>query len=1001
MAPHYSKPVSQGQTTRHHVPDASLSKSELNLLGKNGKNFTSEERVRIALLQLRFAAKAHITSSSFKGRLKVLLLPVVTALLRRTAITSGINEHQKPTSTKSSPGGEQDNGREGSFAYNYSASSGEDTESIFSLLWDSVGELFHALKILAKAVLSEVKEAAAELSWFFFRKCVDLLELLCDLRGKRSKEHNGASPETTNAPPTPLAQMIFACFVALISGMLYFAFSEYCRLLAASPILLRASGIRNINSLRIVFHILFGLGAVAYAKGVVTDPGYVAEEDPHECAKWKSELHALREAHERKRTVYTEVEAEKLREDLLEVGLREDEESKNLLHLVRRGGGVIAKGASATTSASTTSYSEVARLAGLRFCQEERIFKPDRAHFCRVANKNIMRMDHHCPWLLNTVGLKNHKFFYLFVLYSTLTCDLLALLLSPSALAATTGGAAKLLGGAKLAAAATMIPSSSWLVLTQGAVLSSVLAAAMNPFLVLHTYLMCKNMTTLEFFEKYWGADEEAKPKVEDENSTTALEGEGRANRNNQEDRRDRVVRLHDTRGGLDLSVASSRRTTTAGGAVEHSSTSFAADFLLGSTAAMGVPLLSLGDVDDEEKKTSLQEQSHQPTTRRTNIKNPNPYDLGIFSNIAQVMGTHNVLVWPLPFVNSYNERAEQIGYRYPRNDDEDREDKQKRVREGSSSSLSSKNKNYNMMMPFSFYPGGEGEEGDQEQDSLSRGLDLHDEDNSSTLWVPTSDGRGRMAHVGRRSLVAPGQDEDDSEDDDHDQYVEQELEQDHEKQLQLHQMLNKKSSLPDTKTALYLVENSTTTRTGTKARPAPPRLSSKQMRRPPIRPNRNRSRTTANLNKSRNNQSSAGLEEKPDPDTSVNMYYNQSSLLGEEDSDEEDEEEQFGAQSRHLPASHCAILETSITTPRDFIFTRISKEQKKKAGEQEKTRHSRSTSARAKRGGASKPVREDPSDDEASATPAMSEQALAWIGDKVDDVMVGGEYLWDMLTRF
>ena len=62
---------------------------------------------------------------------------------------------------------------------------------------------------------------------------------------------------------------------------------------------------------------------------------------------------------------------------------------------------------------------------GLRFCQKEKIFKPDRAHYCKVLQKNVMRMDHHCPWLLNTIGLKNQKYFYLFLLYSCLGCNIL------------------------------------------------------------------------------------------------------------------------------------------------------------------------------------------------------------------------------------------------------------------------------------------------------------------------------------------------------------------------------------------------------------------------------------------------------------------------------------------------------------------------------------------------------------------------------------------------
>jgi len=44
--------------------------------------------------------------------------------------------------------------------------------------------------------------------------------------------------------------------------------------------------------------------------------------------------------------------------------------------------------------------------------------KPPRAHHCSVCNKCILKMDHHCPWLNNCVGHFNHRYFFLFSLYT-------------------------------------------------------------------------------------------------------------------------------------------------------------------------------------------------------------------------------------------------------------------------------------------------------------------------------------------------------------------------------------------------------------------------------------------------------------------------------------------------------------------------------------------------------------------------------------------------------
>lgn len=64
----------------------------------------------------------------------------------------------------------------------------------------------------------------------------------------------------------------------------------------------------------------------------------------------------------------------------------------------------------------------------------EQAWKPERAHHCSVAGHCILKMDHYCIWVVNTVGLLNYKAFFLFLVYTCAAASVAAISLAASSL---------------------------------------------------------------------------------------------------------------------------------------------------------------------------------------------------------------------------------------------------------------------------------------------------------------------------------------------------------------------------------------------------------------------------------------------------------------------------------------------------------------------------------------------------------------------------------------
>ncbi|GFE55732.1 DHHC zinc finger domain containing protein [Babesia ovis] len=121
-----------------------------------------------------------------------------------------------------------------------------------------------------------------------------------------------------------------------------------------------------------------------------------------------------------------------------------------------------------------------------RYCQYEKCYKPDRAHYCRQLGRNVLKMDHYCPWVSNCIGFYNYKFFFLTLLYANATsCYTLRNVYNTFS-------------------KAYVDPNSSFNQLFYLALISTllfVIIGVLFPFMCFHCWLVLRNKTTIEFCE--------------------------------------------------------------------------------------------------------------------------------------------------------------------------------------------------------------------------------------------------------------------------------------------------------------------------------------------------------------------------------------------------------------------------------------------------------------------------------------------------------------------
>ncbi|XP_044469083.1 protein S-acyltransferase 8-like isoform X2 [Mangifera indica] len=130
----------------------------------------------------------------------------------------------------------------------------------------------------------------------------------------------------------------------------------------------------------------------------------------------------------------------------------------------------------------------------VKYCDTCKLYRPPRCSHCSVCDNCVERFDHHCPWVGQCIGLRNYRYFILFVSSSALLCSFVVAM-SALNVKLQMDNYGTLWKGVKAAPASVILMAYSFFFLW--------FVGGLTCF---HLFLICTNQTTYENF-RYRGED--------------------------------------------------------------------------------------------------------------------------------------------------------------------------------------------------------------------------------------------------------------------------------------------------------------------------------------------------------------------------------------------------------------------------------------------------------------------------------------------------------------